>query len=79
MMMVMMMMMPELVPGRLFTTRCCYDDGDDGDDDDDARTCARKTFHNQVFLLNCCDLLNNRDFCAYTCGMVDNATMNHHQ
>ena len=47
--------LPELVPGRLFTTRCCYDDGDD---DDDARACAGKTFHNQVFLLNCCDLFN---------------------
>ena len=42
--------LPELVPGRLFTTRCCYDDGDDDDDDDDdAKTCAGKTFHNQVF------------------------------
>ena len=47
--------LPELVPGRLFTTRCCYDDGDD---DDDARACAGKTFHDKVFLLNCCDLFN---------------------
>ena len=65
--------LPELVPGRLFTTRCCYDDGDDDDDDDDARTCAGKTFHNQVFLLNCSDLFNSRDFSALRAdsGTVD--------